>query len=257
MGKLAQIDGGLIKTVYGTDPDQNVFRVKSKSYPIPEARLSHVSVGQGGIWGVNSQGQIMFAGPKSGWQVVPGSLIQVDSGPAGVVYGVNKDHKIYFREGILPSVPMGTDWREVPGRLKYVSCGLFGCWGVNKHNHVYFRNGVTSTKPLGSKWTRIEDPVKLTQIEAGPGGIAAGLLPDGTVMIRTGVTRDVPYGEAWEKLDTFNTPVIHVTVALDKIYIITQHGDVYESLLEKSSDTKPPTGSEGSSKRFLFFRLRN
>ena len=101
-GRLTQIDGGLIKTVYGTDLNQNVYKVKSKLYPIPDIQLSHVSVGQGGIWGVNAQDDILFSHPKMGWQTVPGKLIQVDSGPAGVVYGVNKAHRIYYRDGILP-----------------------------------------------------------------------------------------------------------------------------------------------------------
>ena len=101
-GKLDQIDGGLVKTVYGTDSNENVYRVKNMLYPIPDTRLSHVSPGQGGIWGVNAQEQIIFSHPKKPSQVVSGSLIQVDSGPAGVVYGVNRNHKIYYRDGILP-----------------------------------------------------------------------------------------------------------------------------------------------------------
>jgi hypothetical protein len=35
---------------------------------------------------------------------MPGNLIQVDSGPAGVVYGVNKDYTVYYRDGILPGI---------------------------------------------------------------------------------------------------------------------------------------------------------
>ena len=103
-GKLAQIDGGLTKSVYGTDSSQNVFKVKSKLYSIPDIHLTHVSVGQGGIWGVNAQGQILFSHSKTGWKIVPGNLIQVDSGPAGVVYGVNKDYTVYYRDGILPGI---------------------------------------------------------------------------------------------------------------------------------------------------------
>lgn len=248
-GKLDQIDGGLTKTVFGTDSRHNVRRVgriTNKLYPMSPikrvARLIHVSVGQGGIWGINAAGQIMFSQPKTVWQTVPGVLMQVDSGPAGVVYGVTKDHKIFVREGILPTLPMGTMWRRVPGRLKYVSCGLFGCWGVNRKNHVYFRVGVKASKPVGLKWIKVGTFVKLTQIEAGPGGIVTGLRPDGTVMTRTGVTRDLPYGKAWKKLNTFRSPVKHVSVSLDKIYIVTQLRDVYVSLLEKSPDTKTPAG---------------
>ena len=244
-GKLEQIDGGLTKTVFGIDSGQSISRVgrtKNKLYPIKQqSRLVHVSVGQGGIWGVNAQGQILFSQPKKPWQTVPGALMQVDAGPAGVVYGVTKDHKIFCRDGILPALPVGTVWRRVPGRLKYVSCGSLGCWGVNRKNHVYFRIGVKASRPIGVKWIKV-GTVQLKEIEAGPGGIAAGVRPDGTVMIRVGVTRDLPYGNAWKKLDTFNAPVKHVSISLDKIYIITQLRDVYSSLLKKSPDAKTPAG---------------
>jgi hypothetical protein len=116
---------------------------------------------------------------------------------------------------------MGTIWREVgPDRLKYISCGPYGCWGINRNNNVYFKTGVSASDALGKKWLKIDDIEQLTQIEAGPGGIAVGLRPDATVVIRTGVTRDLPQGKAWEKLDTSNIPVKHVTVSLDKIYIL-------------------------------------
>ena len=244
-GKLEQVDGGLTKTVYGTDSSQTVSRVgriNNKLYPIKQqTRLVHVSVGQGGIWGINAQGQILFSQPKTPWQTVPGALMQVDAGPAGVVYGVTKDHKIFVREGILPALPVGTMWRRVPGRLKYASCGLYGCWGVNRKNHVYFRIGVKANRPIGLKWIRV-GTLQLTQIEAGPGGIVAGLHPDGSVRIRTGVTRDLPYGNAWKKLNTINAPVKHVSISLDKIYIVTQLREVYYSLLKKSPDAKTPAG---------------
>ena len=244
-GKLEQIDGGLTKTVFGTHTTHAVSRVgrtKNKLYRIKRVtRLVHVSVGPGGIWGVNAQDGILFSQPKTPWQNVPGLLMQVDSGPAGVVYGVTRDHKIFVRQGILHSLPMGTMWRRVPGRLKYVSCGLFGCWGVNRKNHVYFRLGVKASRPIGLKWIRVGTNL-LTQIEAGPGGIVAGLQTDGTVVVRTGVTKDLPYGTSWTRVKGLIDPVKHVSISLDKLYVVTQGRDVYFSLLEKSPDAKTPAG---------------
>lgn len=244
-GKLEQIDGGLTKTVFGTNSKDAVSRVgrtKNKLYPIKRVtRLVHVSVGPGGVWGVNKQGGILFSEPKRPWQSVPGILMQVDSGPAGVVYGVTKDHKIFVRQGILHSLPMGTMWRRVPGRLKYVSCGLFGVWGVNRKNHVYFRFGVKASRPVGLKWIKVGTNL-ITQIEAGPGGIVAGLQTDGTVVVRTGVTKDVPYGKSWKPVEGLISPVKHISVSLDKLYVVTQSRDVYFSLLEKSPDAKTPAG---------------
>ena len=244
-GRLEEIDGGLTKTVYGTDSGQRINRVgktSNKLYPIKQqVPLVHVSVGQGGIWGIGTGDKIMFSQPKTPWQTVPGALIQVDGGPAGVVYGVTRDHKIFARQGILPSLPVGTMWRRVPGRLKYVSCGIFGVWGVNRYNRVYFRLGVKAGRPLGIKWMKVGN-AQLTQLETGPNGIVAGLLRDGTLVVRYGVTKAVPYGTIWKRVKTMNMPVKHVTVSLVKIYIVTKLRDVYVSLLEKSPDAKTPAG---------------
>ena len=93
-----------------------------------------------------------------------GTLIhQIDSGPYGIVYGVTKEHRIYCRSGISSTKPIGTSWTLVPGALKYVSCGPFGCWGVNNNDHIYFREGITPTKRQGVRWTKI--PGGLKQLE--------------------------------------------------------------------------------------------
>ena len=92
-------------------------------------------------------------------------MIQIDSGPFGIVYGVNKNNMIYCRKGITRNNHIGTRWAQVTsyGRLKYVSCGLYGCWGVNRADQIWFRGGVTRTKCEGLKWIHI--PGGLRQIE--------------------------------------------------------------------------------------------
>jgi hypothetical protein len=92
-----------------------------------------------------------------------GRLIQIDSGPLGVVYGVNNSDHIFCRQGINLSNPKGTQWAQVPGALKYVSCGVYGCWGLNSTNQIWFRYGVTPSNCAGTKWVRIDGV--LTQLE--------------------------------------------------------------------------------------------
>lgn len=75
-----------------------------------------------------------------------GTLVQIDSGPSGIVYGVNRFHHIYCRKGITLSKPTGTSWARVPGTLKYVSCGIYGCWGVN----------IADRKQVGSDIRRLD-----------------------------------------------------------------------------------------------------
>ena len=84
-----------------------------------------------------------------------GKLIQIDSGPSGIVYGVNSHHMIFCRRAITPRRPKGRGWQRVPGALKYVSCGIYGCWGVNNNNQTWFRHDVTGKNCVGSKWVRI------------------------------------------------------------------------------------------------------
>jgi hypothetical protein len=95
--------------------------------------------------------------------IFTGRLIQIDSGPPGIVYGVNRHHQIYCRKGISPSKPYGTQWLRVPGALKYVSCGVYGCWGVNNAEQIWFRKGVNPHNCRAGNWVKI--PGALAQLE--------------------------------------------------------------------------------------------
>ena len=83
------------------------------------------------------------------WIGVGGSLMQVDSGPFGIVWGVNRRQNIFFRTGITWRNPKGNGLAPRGGRLKYISCGEFGCWGVNRRNKVFFSYGVSRKTPQG------------------------------------------------------------------------------------------------------------
>lgn len=79
------------------------------------------------------------------------------------MYGVNHYHQIFCRKGITLSNPKGTSWEHVGGALKYVSCGIYGCWGVNSANQIWFRHGVTPHNCAGTTWVHISGA--LVQLE--------------------------------------------------------------------------------------------
>ena len=79
------------------------------------------------------------------------------------MYGVNSANNIFCRTGITVANPKGTNWRLIPGALKYVSCGGFGCCGVNNQDNIFFRTGVTAAKYDGLSWIPV--PGKLMQLE--------------------------------------------------------------------------------------------
>ena len=92
----------------------------------------------------------------SRWIHIGGKLMQIDSGPFGLVYGVNRNRQIFCRTGISWRNPKGTGWRHVGGRLKQVSAGSYGVWGVNRHNNIYFRYGISKRRPQGTQTRRVQ-----------------------------------------------------------------------------------------------------
>ena len=75
------------------------------------------------------------------WYRVGGALMQIDSGPFGIVWGVNRNHQIYCRTGITAKNPRGRGW--------------LGCWGVNKNHQIFYRYGVSRRRPQGGYSKRI------------------------------------------------------------------------------------------------------
>ncbi len=80
-------------------------------------RLTQLDVSPAGIaWGVNKDDHI-FVKNVNGWHRVGGTLTHVSVGDAGV-WGVNRDGHIYYREGVTLGSPVGTSWTHIPGRDK-------------------------------------------------------------------------------------------------------------------------------------------
>ena len=85
-----------------------------------------------------------------------GLLKQVDSGPFGMVYGVNANKSIYCRVGVTKENPKGISWKKIPGKLNYVACGLYGCWGLDPLNAIWFLPRVNAEKCEGKSWKRVD-----------------------------------------------------------------------------------------------------
>ena len=71
----------------------------------------------------------------------------------------------------------GFKWKNIPGKLKYVSVGSDGTvWGVNAANNIYRRTGST--------WTNV--PGNLKQISAGASNQVWGVyIRNGAIYTRT------------------------------------------------------------------------
>ena len=97
-----------------------------------------------------------FNGYGNYWKEVPGLLKQIDSGPFGIVYGVNQSNEIFCAKGITKISPRGKGLSHVGGyKSKHVSCGLYGCWAIKLDNSLAFRTGVTAKNCVGRSWLHV------------------------------------------------------------------------------------------------------
>uniref|UniRef100_A0A8C3FGP5 Fish-egg lectin n=1 Tax=Chrysemys picta bellii TaxID=8478 RepID=A0A8C3FGP5_CHRPI len=197
--------------------------------------LKQIDVSNGQVFGVNSAGNIYTLYGDS-WAQLPGSLKHVTVGPAGV-WGVNNNDNIYKLVGgswqqvtgnlhpynFLHLGASALPWVNIAGKLKYYSCGLWGCWGVNSADDIYFRFDVTPDPCAGSKWEQI--PGKLSMIEVGTEGSVYGVNSAGQVYRRDGITKSNPVGTSWTNVPSMLN-CKHVSYDLGQLWLITDQDKI-------------------------------
>ena len=232
------MDTGITSSVWGVNPSDQVYTRTKGSWKRVAGLLTHISTGASGTWGVN-RGQYVYYYTGKQFRRVPGRLKQIDSGPPGIVCGVNKHDNIYCRRGISPSKRYGTSWVNVPGKLKYISCGALGHWGVNKNNYIYYRYGVTAGNVRGARWKRV--PGKLHQVESGPDGAVWGVNLITGVFTRLGITRTNPVGSRWKRFA--KKKLVSISVGLGRLYGVDKKGKPF------SGEVSSFVGKKGLPKR--------
>lgn len=66
------------------------------------------------------------------------------------MWAVNSANDVYYREGTYGGDSnVGIEWRQVSGKLTYVTSGSGVVIGVNSQNHIVRRTGVNATNPIG------------------------------------------------------------------------------------------------------------
>ena len=75
----------------------------------------------------------------TGWKAVEGtSLVQLEAGPEGKVWGVNAGNEIYRRSGVTSAMPMGISWMKVGGPpSKFITVGKDQLYSIDLSNMVY------------------------------------------------------------------------------------------------------------------------
>uniref|UniRef100_A0A3P8XK96 Uncharacterized protein n=1 Tax=Esox lucius TaxID=8010 RepID=A0A3P8XK96_ESOLU len=137
---LLQIDAGQGQVV-ATDKSQIPYSLRGSKWSRLPGTLKHVTVGPAGTWGVNKEDAI-YKYVAGNWVLAQGFLKQVDAGGDQFIVGTNRQDKPYCLSSSAtlgykgPGSPL--PWTELPGNVKYYSCGPFGCWAVNKQDAIFF-----------------------------------------------------------------------------------------------------------------------
>ncbi|XP_035697092.1 perivitellin-2 31 kDa subunit-like isoform X1 [Branchiostoma floridae] len=149
-GGLKQIDvSSTAYSVWGVNRHDYIYRRVGITADTPAGthwqniagRLKFVSTGSAGVWGANVHNQVFYrtgtygneASAGIGWDYIRGQLLKQVSSGDNVVWGVDTNNKVYIREGISPSTPTGTEWRQLPEKMEQVEANprFQLAWGVN------------------------------------------------------------------------------------------------------------------------------
>ncbi|XP_056399713.1 fish-egg lectin-like [Hyla sarda] len=154
-GHLKQIDAGGNKFlsgankydwVYCLDQDQTVSTSDVFSYTELDGSLKYYSCGPYGCWGVNRYNDIYYRHDVkptecwgSYWQQIRGSLVMVEVGTDGSVYGVNPQGTALKRKGISAMNPTGISWSwlDMPVSLQHVSYDEGNLWLLTQNGDIF------------------------------------------------------------------------------------------------------------------------
>ncbi|XP_044845888.1 fish-egg lectin-like [Mauremys mutica] len=224
-GSLKQIDASNGQ-VFGVNSADNIYTLYGDNWVQVPGSLKHVTVGPAGVWGVNSKNNI-YKLVGGSWQQVTGLLKQIDAGGDMFVNGVNMNDDIYCLSRpptVSANGASDLPWVNIEGKLKYYSCGVWGCWGVNSADDIYFRFDVTPDPCAGSRWEQI--PGKLSMIEVGTEGSVYGVNSAGQVYHREGITKSNPVGTSWTQVGSFICNCKHVSYDLGVLWFITNQDKI-------------------------------
>ena len=236
-GNMKQIDTGITSSLWAVNDKDVSFVFNNVSWVPVGGAFHYVTSGQAGVWAVSTDRHVFYrdginhlnpTGIK--WtQVGHASLRQIDSGPTGIVYGIDEDRKLVCRSGIKPGKPTGSLWKRIRGIYRHVTCGPRGCWAITAKNMIVFRFGVRADFCRGTLWIPVPSPVEMRYIEAGSDGSLWAVSEErGELWYRTGVDELHPYGQQWVKENSGDgSGYAAVTSGLNGEYILNESDEIF------------------------------
>ena len=74
---MVQIDTGMTPSTWATDVNNNIYELKGDTFVAVAGKLSHVSSGAAGVWGVNTASNIYYRDLTTNtWKKIDGGLMK-------------------------------------------------------------------------------------------------------------------------------------------------------------------------------------
>jgi len=175
--------------IWGVDDDEYVYKLDSNGESwtrIGGSLLVHVSSGAS-VWGVDKSDGIYNYIGNNKWKHVEGELTNIDVSDNNRVWGCDRKRHIYRL--------IGSYWQQIQGSKVQISVGLSGVWGVNSAGGVYYRTGTYGDIDIsGSDWEKIDGGFKWV---ASGTDLLVGVNSAGSIYYREGMSSLTPTGTDW------------------------------------------------------------
>ncbi|KAM8883145.1 fish-egg lectin-like [Synchiropus picturatus] len=191
-------------------------------------RLRHVSVGRSGLWATDSSNKL--------FKMVGGKFLEATGLKLKVVAAGGDDFLMGVRASDNRTVCVrsstalhyrgvgSVSWVLKTHVMKEISCGKDRCWAVDSSNRVYVMWNINSG--CGStSWVQVSGSFK--SIKVGQDGSVFGLMPNGVICERLGITSSNPRGSSWRDF-RMRIAVDRLAYDLGRLWIASKSGLLLE-----------------------------
>ncbi|KAL5258836.1 hypothetical protein ACHWQZ_G009338 [Mnemiopsis leidyi] len=147
-GNKAELDVSNGGNIWAVNRGGDLYRYRRGSWVRIDGGGIHITVGDSGVWHVNSAGRVYYRRYTYNDQDTDGgSWEEVSSSPkmkwlasgTDIVLALRTDGALYYRDGMATGNPMGTGWVQVPGVvLKTVAVNHSLVIGTDNSNNVKY-----------------------------------------------------------------------------------------------------------------------
>lgn len=244
---IKQLDAGISMSIWALDyAGKPLVKVGLKGQwsrvnASETSELSWISSGAAGVWAV--QGYLGVPVYRDGvteqtpggisWLPVEGrGFTVIESGLPSCVYALSATFELYYRDGISDSNRIGSSWKQIWGKYKFISAGSYGVWVIDLENRIYFGKGSSADLSLVKNWKEIEKPASssIRYVVAGFDGSVWALSDEYILFKRDSVNIINPTGKSngWKRIDGLKLGAISaglpgvIGVTLDQNVVVHQ-----------------------------------